>query len=94
MGTGRHGTGDIGRVVERGEHYHADGGHVGTNPFECLEAVFAGHADVKQHDVGLQFAGELDGLLTAGGFADNLHLRTREQAHEAPSHHLMIIGND
>jgi hypothetical protein len=33
-------------------------------------------------------------IATAVGVTDNLNLRAREQAHEAQSHHLMIIVND
>ena len=94
MGPRRYGTGNIGRIVERGEHHHANRRHVGTDPLERLEAVLALHADVQQHNVGLQFASELDGLVTTGGFADDLHFRPCQQAHEAPSHHLVIIGNN
>jgi hypothetical protein len=94
MGARRHGAGHVRWIVEGGEHHHPDGRHVGTDSFERLQTILAGHADVEQHHIGLEFPREFDGLIATGGLAHDLHFRASEETDEPPTHHLVIIRND
>ena len=58
---GLHRLVDVLVAVEGGEHQHPRGAAaVGHQAPRGLDAVHPGHADVHQHDVGAQLAGEVD----------------------------------
>jgi hypothetical protein len=63
--------------LEGGQDHHPDAGQpwVGGDLPGGGQAVGAGHPDVHEHDVGGEFAGQADGLLTVAGFACHLDVR-------------------
>ena len=59
-----------------------------------LEAVFDGHADVEQDEVGREFAGEFDGLSAIGSFSANLKpVFAIEDAGETAANEFVIVCN-
>jgi hypothetical protein len=58
----------VGRLVERGHHDHRQmvGQRVGLQPAAHLEAVHAGHHDIKQHHVHALARADVQGFLATG----------------------------
>ncbi len=61
-----------------------------------LDAVEDGHADVHQHDVGIERSGERDGLRAVGCLADHLDvaLRLEDQPQAAADDRLVVDEED
>ena len=75
-----------------GEHDDLGIGDVPDDPSRRLDPVHLGHADVKQDQIGLERAGELDRLGTVGRLGHHLELRPAvdEAAHGLAIEHLVI----
>ena len=94
MGPGGHRAGDVGRIVERREHHHPDGGQIGPDLLEGRQAILPRHADVEEHDIGLELLGQLQRLVAIGSLAQNLDLGAGKQAGETAANHFMVIGDE
>ncbi len=78
-----------------GEDDDAHVGVLGAQPAGGLDAVAARHAQVHQHDVGRQLAGERDGLGAVGGGADDLDAGQQAEHHgQALADHPLVVGDE
>jgi hypothetical protein len=59
-----------------------------------LQAIESGHADIQQHDVGVQLIGHLQGLLAVTGLADHAEARDfRQQLAQAAARRRLVIDD-
>src|SRR5215469_10180683 len=59
------------------------------------QAIHPRHADVEQHDLRVQFAGQPENLLSIGSFTANRPVSfVGQQQRDAPPNHLIVIGNE
>ena len=83
--------------VEGGEHQHARRRVVLARVDDAagrLDAVELGHADVHQHDVGLQPPRHLDRLQAVDGLADDLEVVLGVEDHLEPrAHERLVVGD-
>jgi hypothetical protein len=88
-----HGTDDVAIIFGRGEDDNARGQRIEIDFLEDGEAVFIGHAEIEEKNVGLQFGKELDALRAILSFADNGDFLVGiEQFAEAIAKDRMVIG--
>ena len=82
--------------VEGGEHQDAHRVLAGLReqPPRRLDPVELGHADVHQHDVGLQPRGLLDGVEPVGRLADHLEVVLGVEDHAEPGAHERLVVGD
>jgi len=66
-----HGADNVAIIFGSGEHDDARGQLVEIDFFKNGEAVFIGHAEIEQENIGLEFGEELDALSAVLSFADN-----------------------
>ena len=67
---------------------------VGEQAPRGLDAVELGHADVHQHDVGLERADLLDGVEPVGGLAHHLEVVLGVEDHaEAGADERLVVGD-
>ena len=63
-------------------------------PPRRLDPIELGHADVHQHDVGLELADLLDGVEPVGRLANHLEVVLRVEDHaEAGAHQRLVVGD-
>jgi hypothetical protein len=79
--------------VEGGEHEHARRVFVSVDDLAGrLDAVHVRHADVHQHHIRIELAGERDRLGAVCGLADDLDVGFGAQDHpEAAAHKLLVV---
>lgn len=70
-GTEAHGADNVAIIFSGGENDDARGQRIEIDFLEDGEAVFVGHAQIKQENIGLQFGQELDALRAILSFADD-----------------------
>ena len=82
--------------VEGGQHQHPHralaGG--GDDPARRLDAVELGHADVHEHDVGLEVVGHRHRLGAVGGLADDVEVVLGVEDHLEPGAHERLVVGD
>ncbi len=66
----------------------------GEQPAGGLDPVELGHADVHQHDVGLQVPGLRDRVEAVGGLADDLQIVLGVEDHAEPGAHERLVVGD
>src|SRR5690554_1371545 len=93
-GTGLHDTGWE-QVILNGSHRNDTDTVV--EPFnlaDCFQPANPRHAQIHQHNVHIACTRELNGFLTAGGFADNIYARLISQhTSDASPNQIMIVDN-
>ena len=78
-----------------GEHEHVRVGQRGADRACRLGAVHLGHAQVHEHDVGAQLAGEVDGFDAVRGGADDLDVVGEPDEHrESLADGALVVGDD
>jgi hypothetical protein len=84
--------GDLRRIVHR-EHDDFDRGRGSTDAASGFDSVHDGHADVEDHEIGLEFKNLFDRLLSIFGLAADVPVgRTVEQGSDATTHDLVVVG--
>src|SRR6266516_7309609 len=79
--------------VERREHEHTRPIRPVDDPTCRFDTVELGHAEVHEHDVGLEGAGELDRLEAVPGFPHYFNVVLGPQDHaKASPHERLVVG--
>jgi hypothetical protein len=69
-------------------------GQMPADPLGGLDAVHAGHADIHDDNIGLQFFCQINGFAPIGGLTDDFDIRLfLEKAGQTLSNYRMIIGH-
>ena len=85
---------DVFVQVEGRQHEHPGRRRSAGDRFCCLDAVEYGHADVHQHDIGIQGSAGSDGLLAVGRLAHDLDVGLRVENHREAAANKFLVVDD
>src|SRR5262245_24361725 len=92
--TGAQGVEDVVVLFEGGQDQHSSAWR-GAGELSCRrDAVEIGHADIHQHDVGIEAARSVDGFPSRRGLSDDLHRGiSGEELDQAGAHEVVVVGD-